>query len=725
MPSKVPGYRLGSSLGVGKSTVVYRGMQERSGRVVALRLLATQAAGQPEAVRRFENGATLSQRIDHPSVVRCLELTKAEDGRPCAVMEYVPGVTLAHTLAALAEHGRRVPQTLSLQLVDALLAALDYVHNIRDPKRGTPLGIVHRDLTPDNIMLSFAGVPKLLDFRSARADLGQDRTAAGYLLGTPRYMSPEQLLSEQDLDARTDVYGMGAVLFELLSGRPLLSEQPPAQLMQALLTLTVPRLEPEHPELGGIDAVLGRALAKRVEHRYPHAEAFRAALAPIAARLPTVAGADWAELLADLFPEASRAERKFALRAAEDSAPPPPPRPRPARAPPPRPPSKEKPEKPKPTPPELPGYTILGPIAEGGMASVWMARRSGARERVVIKLLLPQYQTHRNVEARFLREAKIMTLLQHDNVAQVVDAGRDKKQRFFLVMEFLAGVDFEAMIFASIKRREPMPAEVALGIVRGALAGLDHAHEQIDPQTQKPAGIVHRDLSGRNVMITFDGETKVIDFGLARLRAAGQESMTRAGAVLGTLRYMSPEQATGDARLDRRSDIYAIGVLLHEALTARPLVNGRIAEEVTPQILKDKPRPPSELVAGLPPALDAVVLRALAKRPEERFDRASSFKRALEEAAPGLCPADPAPRVADYVQRFAPEAHAKHLAQIDADQEISMFDDGPATPAVATPLLELPITRPAQDNRVSWLPWIALAFSVLALLIAVLMRGLS
>jgi eukaryotic-like serine/threonine-protein kinase len=257
-------------------------------------------------------------------------------------------------------------------------------------------------------------------------------------------------------------------------------------------------------------------------------------------------------------------------------------------------------------------YRLVRRIGSGGMADVWTADDEMLGRRVALKFLHERFaQDHQFVE-RFRREAHAAAGLQHQNVVGVYDRG-DWEGRHWIAMEYVEGASLKDLIGRGLSVDE------AGEIIRQVLAGARFAHGR---------GIVHRDLKPQNVLVDEDGRARVADFGIAR---AGASEITQTGSVLGTAQYLSPEQAQG-RDVTAASDLYSIGVMFYETLTGRVPFEGDSAVAVALMQVSEQPRPPSELNQSVSPALDAVVLRALAKDPANRFSSADEFLRALDQA---------------------------------------------------------------------------------------------
>ncbi|MBN1605199.1 MAG: serine/threonine protein kinase [Polyangiaceae bacterium] len=276
-------------------------------------------------------------------------------------------------------------------------------------------------------------------------------------------------------------------------------------------------------------------------------------------------------------------------------------------------------------------YEFLLPIAQGGMAAVWAARLKGSRgfsKLVAVKTMLPGFSDEPQFEQMFLDEARIASRIRHPHVVEIYDLG-EQDDMLYLVMEWVDGHPLSALRAAAAKSGG-VPLPVGVKIVADACAGLHAAHELRD-ELGEPLGLVHRDMSPQNLLISYGGDVKIGDFGVAK--AAGRTSEnTAAGHVKGKPPYMSPEQALG-LRVDRRSDVFALGIVLYQVTAGQHPLRGE-TDVATLQNIISGPEimPPRERVPGYPKALEAVVLKALARDPEKRFQTARDMELALEDA---------------------------------------------------------------------------------------------
>ena len=260
-------------------------------------------------------------------------------------------------------------------------------------------------------------------------------------------------------------------------------------------------------------------------------------------------------------------------------------------------------------------YEIERPIARGGMAEVFLARDHKLDRPVALKVLVPELSADRSFVERFRREAKAAANLVHPNIVQIYDWGEDNNN-YFIVMEYVEGQTLRDRLRAL----GTVDARQAAAIGANIAAGLHYAHEQ---------GFVHRDVKPGNVLITTGGQVKVTDFGIAQARDAGvEEHLTQTGAVMGTATYFSPEQAQGH-ELDGRSDVYALGVVLFEAVAGKPPFTGDSAVSIAYKHVKEAPPGLEEVAPHVPVEFAEIIERAMAKNPDERYASAADLQTDL------------------------------------------------------------------------------------------------
>jgi serine/threonine-protein kinase len=303
-------------------------------------------------------------------------------------------------------------------------------------------------------------------------------------------------------------------------------------------------------------------------------------------------------------------------------------------------------------------YELIRSIASGGMATVHLGRALGAGgfERLVaIKVMHAHLAEEPEFVAMFLDEARLAATIRHPNVVGTIDIQQDD-EGFFLVMDYVEGPSLQRVLRAVARRqRGGLPLDVALRIFVDALAGLHAAHETCGPDGE-PLHLVHRDVSPQNILIGVDGVAKITDFGVAR--AESRLMTTRVGTLKGKVCYMAPEQILGEP-LDRRTDVYAAGVLLWELLTGHRLIRGENDGAMMQRAVRGQHQAPREVISSVPEAISAVCMRAISASPDDRFSSAAAFAEAVEAAAAseGLALATPR-MVSAYVKALVLE-HAE------------------------------------------------------------------
>ena len=331
------------------------------------------------------------------------------------------------------------------------------------------------------------------------------------------------------------------------------------------------------------------------------------------------------------------------------------------------------------------------------MAEVLLARASGIEgfeRHVVIKRIHPDQARDERFVAMFLDEARLAAALHHQNVVQVHDIGEDQGEYFF-AMEYVHGEDLRKLLMHANRADQTVPLEHLVTIITGAAAGLHYAHEQRGLD-RKPLGIVHRDVSPANILIGYDGAVKVADFGIAK--AAFRTAETQSGILKGKVSYMSPEQCTGKP-VDRRSDVFALGIVLYELATVRRLFKGDSDYDIMSAIVHGTIPPPTTKRADIPPALEQIILKALALDPALRYQSAHEMRLALEAYADAAGLRTSTSTLADYMTRMFGERAEPWLVD-DAPAEASVDFDGSAS-GIVEPLSnpqDLPDPSGAQPN---------------------------
>jgi serine/threonine protein kinase len=686
-----------------------------------------------ENAKRFRDEAMVVVKLQHGNLVPVFDAGRHEK-QVYIAMEYVDGKDLLAVWNRCAQKRVPFPIDVAVYIVKELARGLGYAHAFGGLK------LVHRDVSPANVLLSYTGEVKLTDFGLARSTLKLQQTAPGIIFGKLSYLAPEQARSEP-LDGRTDLYAAGILLWELLTGQQLFPVKAAPvgdeaarrdSTADALARVrdpavgapsrVTPRVPPE------LDAIVMRALATEPAKRYQSGEELRADLAAfLAATTPQTDAARLAAFLRPLFhdtAEAERAEREELIRSAAGllsgafsaemaaaGAPKPQaagqsadakgePAAKAAAAPGPAP-AAERAQQPRtigrrhtdtaPDAGDAPGgrraaavtphghdtgdrdsgdgrlgedprvgttlggrYLIERLCGEGAMGRVYEARHVDIGRRLAIKVLHSSFRHSAEVVERFRREARAASKIGHPNIVDVTDSGTTPDGAFFFVMEFLDGVDLEKLI----QLEGALPVERALVIAAQLCRALQAAHA---------SEIIHRDLKPANVMLVNrkddDDFVKVLDFGISRnmdLEGSGDDipgrrGLTRPDVAVGTPVYMAPEQAAG-MRADALTDVYAVGGLLYEMLTATPPCTGDDVLTVLNKKATEDPVPIGKLRPELAADVQALVTRALSRRPKDRQPSMSALK---DEVVRCLAAAQGAPTHAAPELRRAPNAETR------------------------------------------------------------------
>jgi serine/threonine-protein kinase len=351
-------------------------------------------------------------------------------------------------------------------------------------------------------------------------------------------------------------------------------------------------------------------------------------------------------------------------------------------------------------------YELEGVVGRGGMAEVYRARDIRLDRVVAIKTLRADLARDQTFQARFRREAQSAASLNNPSIVAVYDTGEDLSTGVpvpYIVMEYVDGRTVRDLL---IEGHRLLP-ERALEIISGVLRALEYSHQ---------AGIVHRDIKPGNVMVTRTGDVKVMDFGIARAMSDAQATMTQTAQVIGTAQYLSPEQARGE-RVDSRSDLYSTGCLMYELLTGRPPFTGDSPVAIAYQHVRENPIPPSRLDPDVPPWADAIVLKAMAKSPNERYQTAAEMQADIQRAASGMQVAAmvPPPTRADYygyqdrTARMGPQAMMGAAAtSVSPYQQTGYGDYGGGM-------------EPPRSWARRWLPWLIPALVVIGAIVAAAM----
>ncbi len=584
---------------------------------------------------RFLDEARVQSQLQHPGVAQVLEAATDENGEPYTAVEYVEGRSLSDLRQRAVQMGVRIPWADAVAMAIEVAQALAHVHD-RAGVDGTPLGIVHRDLSPQNVMVSYAGEVKLIDFGTARGHNRRCRTVAGVVFAKPGYVAPE-VARQQVGDGRIDLYALGIMLWELSAGRRFLSGDPQKHLDDTAAGLVqVPAVAASCGAPPALDEAIAKLTTNDPDERYARAGLAVADLAKLLSSAPWVEGDERgvrsriAGLMRKLWPhEPARSRTEFArlLREARETlqaAPAPTPAAGPV--------SEAIATRMTPADPShLAGtpFRLGRKLGEGASGAVYEAEHVELGRKLAVKILGPEHAASPGALERFRHEARAVAKLAHRNIVQLYDFGKSLDGRAFLAMELCVGQTLDAHL-----RRGDMPWREAVRIAIEAAKALEAAHA---------AGLVHRDLKPQNLMLTGASDApdvKLLDFGIAtaltdseKRPATDRERALRGFAVFGTPEYMAPEQVSGDP-VDGRADLYALGCVLYEMLTGTAAFEGASSVVVMGKQLHETPPAPRARAPKrpIPRAVEAAVLRAMAKRPSDRFATATAMREALEDA---------------------------------------------------------------------------------------------
>jgi eukaryotic-like serine/threonine-protein kinase len=565
---------------------------------------------------RFLDEARIQAQLQHPGVAQVLEATNDVTGKPYVVVEFIEGRNLGDVRSRAGQLGVRMgwPESIAASIIMA--DALAHVHE-RTDAGGKPLDIVHRDLSPQNVMVSYAGDVKLIDFGTARGLNRRCQTIAGIVFAKPGYVAPE-VANNTPGGVPADLYALGIMIWEMLAGRRFLSGE--AGTHMAAVAAGKRNPSPLAQLIGApaeLDAVVAKLTAVRVEDRYSSARQAMNELVRLLQRAPSMADGDRsvrgriAQLMQKLYPaEPARTRAEFARLVAQARA-----SEVPAQIIPPSPaaPAVEV------DPTLLPGtrYRLVRELGKGAMGVVHEAQHLDLMRTVALKVLDGE-RLGVEAERRFKVEARAIAQLSHENLVKLFEFGVAADGRPFYAMELLSGESLDK----KLEREHGMDYREAVRIGVQACRALEAAHA---------ACVIHRDIKPANLFLSDDGTVKLLDFGVAKA-AFNVEAAGEGMQIVGTPEYMAPEQARGNA--DERSDLYALGAVLFE------LMSGRLPHQAESPVLlldaKFRTEPESLRTLaperGIPKMLDATVSRALSTDPERRHRSAAEMREALEAA---------------------------------------------------------------------------------------------
>ena len=373
-------------------------------------------------------------------------------------------------------------------------------------------------------------------------------------------------------------------------------------------------------------------------------------------------------------------------------------------------------------------YLILDKIATGGMAELFRAKITsveGFEKLVAIKKILPNLTQDSNLINMFIDEAKLAAMLTHQNIVQIYDLG-SMEGAYFIAMEYIQGKDLRVLSNKSKEKGLPLPLEYALYITSRICSGLDYSHNLKDFQGN-PLKLIHRDISPQNILVTYEGEVKIVDFGIAK--AARKTADTREGLIKGKVAYMSPEQAAGKT-IDHRSDIFSAGILLYEMITGVRMFDGADLN-VLDKVRNADFQKAETIVSELPAEVSEILRRALARAPSRRYKSCVAMLADLEECLSSFAVRPRAEGLSHYMKAlFAEEIAAEAAALLKIEAEVSSLKEEGASDGKTKTLHILehiePVppkkTAPAPSTHRLWLGTWAVAMVAVAIVLAVLFK---
>jgi serine/threonine protein kinase len=613
-------YRIENPLGRGGMAQVYYAWDLSLERPVALKVIDARYRHSPAYASRFVREARAVATWRHENIVQ-IYYADEQDELYYFAMEYIEGLDLGGLMRQYTDAGETMPHDDVLRIGRAIAGALDYAHQ---------KGVIHRDVKPSNVMLSQDARIVLTDFGLA---LDIQQGSVGEVLGSPHYVAPEQARHSADAVPQSDLYSLGVILYEMLTGTVPFDD--PSATSVALQHVTMPPPPPRevNPELNAeTEAVLLQALNKSPQERYATGQALLDALETSLHTAPAPPSPELPPLPAAVQPSARRmsqisASDKIASHLRTQATP-----------------TGSAPSLPSGADLiglELDEYRLEALLGHGGMARVYRGVDVRLDRYVAIKVIDTPFRADADYLARFEREAQAIARLEHPHIVRLYRYGEDKGL-LYMAMQYVDGADLGAILQSYRADDDFIEPEDAERLVCEICQALDYAHAQ---------GIIHRDVKPANVMLNKQGQAILTDFGLALLTEAG----TR-GLIFGSPHYIAPEQAISSANVVPQSDLYAVGVILYEMFTGQLPFEADDPLDVAMLHMTETPRPPRKVRPELDAAIEAVILKAMAQEPQDRYTSGAALSTALTEALHKA----PSPNVTP--QRTIPQRVATEMA---------------------------------------------------------------
>lgn len=562
---QVANYRLDRIIGRGGMAVVYYGWDVKLNRPVAIKMIDARYRDNPVYAERFVREAQTVAKWRHEHIIQ-IYYADDEDGLYYFAMEYIDGLNLKQLLAQYAAKNEFMPYGEVLRIGQAIAQALDYAHK---------QGVIHRDVKPSNVMVTNDTRVILTDFGLV---MDVSEGSLGEVFGSSHYIAPEQARNSSDAVPQSDLYALGIILYEMLTGSVPFDDPSPTTVALQQVTQAPPPPRQINPDLSeAIEAVLLKALSKSPYKRYQTGRALMTALAEALQNDQLT-----------VTKEASRSAA-FAQGQPNDSL----------------------------LNQQLDEYHLDTLLGQGGMARVYRGTDTRLKRYVAIKVIDTPLRRDPDYVMRFEREAQTIAQLDHPHVVRIYRYG-EAKGVLYMVMQYIEGHDLGSILADYRSRQTLIEPDKVNQIIQQVCLALDYAHER---------GVIHRDIKPANIMLDQQGQTILTDFGLALLTEAG----TR-GEIFGSPHYIAPEQAISSAGVVPQTDLYAIGIILYEIFTGELPFDAENPLDLAMQHMSEQPRPPRELRPEITPALEAVILKAMAKEPAKRYQSGAELADALDQA---------------------------------------------------------------------------------------------
>jgi serine/threonine protein kinase len=643
---RLANFELQRLLGRGGMAEVYYGLDVKLQRPVAVKVIDVRYRGHPAYAARFVREAQTVATWRHEHIIQ-IYYADDEDSLYYFVMEYLDGSDLHGLMASYVAKNELMPPNEVLRLGRAVANALDYAHR---------RGVIHRDVKPSNIMVASDGRVVLTDFGLA---LDVEQGSLGEVFGSAHYMAPEQARRSADAVPQSDLYALGVVLYELLTGQVPFDDPSPTSVAVQHLTAPPPSPRELNPNLSPVvEEVLLKVLSKSPAERYQTgAELMNALTAAFQASQP-----DDVTLTSPLLTPSPSFKTRANLTTGDLIG------------------------------QQLDEYRLEKLLGQGRMARVYRGRDVRLQRWLAIKVIDNPCRINPDYRMRFEREAQAIAQLEHPHIVQLYRCG-EANGLLYLAMQYIDGADLDSVLTSYCKDGGFIEPEKAGRIIREICLALDYAHNK---------GVIHRDVKPSNIILDEEGRAILADFGLAVLDEVGTQ-----GKVFGSPRYIAPEQVMSSANVVPQSDLYAVGVTLYQMFTGQLPFDHPEPMEVAMLHLVEAPLPPRKLRPEISPELEAVMLKALAKKPEERYPTGLALADALDQALRAVTTSGSVPALTksglSISQRVEAELIKQPLPPLPLVEPATLSQ--PSQPQLA-PVLAAPSTsQPARSSagKTTWL----------------------